>query len=341
MFHRMAQARRLALLLLAAMCFGRSATAGDLTVKHATLVPDRSIWGNPLREMGDAWRRDTGGRVTLRIYPDGIAGDEPDMVRKMRIGQLQAATLTVGGLVEITPAFTAFEIPMFFDSNEELAYVLERTEPFFREKLREKGFILLHWAQGGWLHLFTTRPVVKLEEFKKLDLFVWAGNDEMVSWWKRSGFRPVPLAATDIVVALQTGMVEALPVTPLAALSLQWFRSTPNMIDLPFAPLVGATIMTQRAWSRVSDADRESVLAAAVEAGRRLDHEVPIHDAAAIMEMRSRGLTVVPVLGTQAEPEWRRAAGGFADKMRESFIPDDVFELVLEARDEYRARMSR
>ncbi len=341
MTRRMAPARALALLLLVPLYLGRPASATDLTVKLATLVPDRSVWGNPLREMGDAWRHDTDGRVKLRIYPDGIAGDEPDIVRKMRIGQLHAATLSVGGLVEITPAFTVFEIPMFFESNDELAYVLERTEPVFRQRLREKGFVLLHWAQGGWIHLFTTRPVSRLEEFKKLDLFVWAGNDEMVNWWKRSGFHPVPLAATDIVVALQTGMVEALPATPLAALSLQWFRSTPNMIDLAFAPLVGATVMTEQAWSRISEEDRRSVLAATVKAGHRLEQEIPGHDAAAVVEMKRRGLMIVPILGTEAESEWRRAAAGFADNMRESFIPDEVFELVLKVRDEYRAREAR
>ena len=133
-------------------------------------------------------------------------------------------------------------------------------------------------------------------------MFVWAGNDEMVGWWKRSGFRPVPLAATDIVTALQTEMVEAIPSTPSAALALQWFRFTPNMIDLAFAPLVGATVMTEKAWNLISEEDREVVLAATGEAGDRLAQEIPAHDVAAITEMEPRGLTVVPVLGTEAEP---------------------------------------
>lgn len=330
--------RPITVLLLALAAMGSPGRADELTVKLATLVPDRSVWGDPLREMGDAWRRETDGRVTLRIYPDGVAGDEPDMVRKMRVGQLHASTLTVGGLVEISPAFTAFEIPLFFASNEELAYVLERTEPHFREKLIERGFVLLHWAQAGWIHLFTTRTVATLDDFKQLDLFVWAGNDQMVTWWKKSGFRPVPLAATDIVTALQTGMVEALPSTPLAALALQWFRFTPNMIDLAFAPLVGATVMTERAWDRISVEDRPRVVAATLAAGRRLEEEIPAQDAAAVVEMKRRGLTVVPVLGTEAEADWNLAAGLFAANMRESFVPDDTFDVVLAARDEYRRR---
>ena len=330
--------RPISILLCLLASFVAPASADSLAVKLATLVPDRSIWGNPLREMGDAWRQETDGRVTLRIYPDGVAGDEPDMVRKMRVGQLHAASLTVGGLVEISPAFTVFEIPLFFESDEELAFVLEKTEPHFRERLRERGFVLLHWAQAGWIHFFTTRPVATLEEFKQLDMFVWAGNDEMVGWWKRSGFRPVPLAATDIVTALQTEMVEAIPSTPSAALALQWFRFTPNMIDLAFAPLVGATVMTEEAWNLISEEDRVVVLAATSEAGERLVREIPAHDAAAVIEMEPRGLKVVPVLGTEAEPAWNEAAGRFATNMRESFVPDDTFDLVLAAREEYRSR---
>ncbi len=309
-----------------------------LVVRLATLVPDRSVWGKPLREMSAEWKAATESRVTVRLYPGGVAGDDPDLVRKMRIGQLQAATLTVTGLAEIDSAFALFEIPLFFDSYEEYFHVLEKMEPLLKERLKSKGFVFLHWGHAGWINLFTTRPVATVAELRQLKLFVWAGNDSMVSWWKDNGFRPVPLAVTDIPTGLQTGLIEALPSTPLAALFLQWFRSTPYMLDLSFAPLVGATVMTDSSWRKISESDQETMLAIARRAGERFRKEIPQQDRVAVTEMEKRGLTVTRVVGTEAEAEWREVAQRFAANMRDAYVPSDVFDLGLRERDRYRQR---
>ncbi len=226
------------LLLLAAAAVG-----AETTVKLASLAPDGSVWDLAIEEMGAEWAEATDGRVRLRVYPGGVAGDEPDVVRKMRIGQLHAAALTVGGLIEIDDAFRVFSIPMFFDSYDELYYVLEPMTPELSRRLDEKGYVLLNWAHAGWVHLFSTEPLSGLEQLKRAKLFVGAGDDRAVQWWKNNGYRPVPLATTDILTGLQTGMIEALPSPPLAALLLQWYRHAPHMLDLGLAPLVGATIV--------------------------------------------------------------------------------------------------
>jgi TRAP-type C4-dicarboxylate transport system substrate-binding protein len=310
------------------------------TVKLATLVPERSVWGNLLRELTAQWKEDTSGRVSTRIYPGGVAGDDPDMVRKMRIGQLHAATLTVTGLAEIDPAFNIFSIPLFYESYEEYFHILETLEPVLRQRLESKGFILLHWGHGGWIHLFTTRPVRTVEDLRELKLFVWAGNDRLVSWWKDNGFRPVPLAATDIMPALQTGMVEALPSTPLAALSLQWYRSTPNMLDLGLAPLVGATVITERTWRKISDADQQAIRDASQRAAERFSTEIPEQDAKAILEMEKRGLTVTEVADPQVEARWRSEAERFATNYRDAFIPSEIYAQAYQARQDFRGRQA-
>ncbi len=331
--------RLLAGVLVSALLWPHPSAARDgIVVKLATLVPNRSVWGNPLREMSAEWKAATEGRVTVRLYPDGVAGDDPDLVRKMRIGQLQAATLTVTGLAEIDPAFALFEIPLFFDSYEEFFHLVAKMEPLFRKRLKSRGFVLLHWAHAGWINLFTTRPVTTVDEFKQLKFFVWAGNDSLVSWWRDNGFRPVPLAATDILTGLQTGMIEALPSTPLAALSLQWFRSTPHMLDLSFAPLIGATVMTERAWNKISPVDQEALLAIARHTEGRFRREIPQQDRVAVAEMEKRGLTVTRVVGTEAEAKWREAAQSFAANMRDALVPSEVFDLALGERELYRRR---
>jgi TRAP-type C4-dicarboxylate transport system substrate-binding protein len=310
------------------------------TLKLATLVPDRSVWGNVLSEMAAEWKQATNGNVTLRIYPGGVAGDDPDVVRKMRIGQLHAGTITQAGLTEIDDAFNLFNTPLFFESYEEYFYVLEELQPALEKILQDKGFELLHWGHGGWVHLFATKPVESVDDLKDLKLFVWAGSDRMVRWWKDAGYKPVPLAFTDVVTGLQTGMLEAMPNTPLAALSFQNYRSTPYMLGMGFAPFLGATLVTTKAWNRVEDADRQAIMVSVEKAAERFRTEVPAQDAQAITEMEERGLTVISVEDPALKAQWQAEAEKFAAAMRRDFVPAEFYDLAVAARQRFRAATS-
>ena len=327
-------------LFLALAAVTAAAPSAAVTVKLASLAPDGSVWDLAIEEMGADWADATDGRVRLRVYPGGVAGDENDVVRKMRIGQLQAAALTVGGLIEIDDAFRVFSIPMFFDSYEELYYVLDEMTPELSRRLDEKGYVLLNWAHAGWVHLFSTEPVTSLEQLKTTKLYVGAGDDRAVQWWKNNGYRPVPLATTDILTGLQTGMIEAMPSPPLAALLLQWYKQAPNMLDIGLAPLVGATIVQKRVWQRIDEADRESLLAAAAVLGEKLEREVPGQDEESVTEMAKRGLKVVHVDDAAKLASFRAAAGEFAERVRGDRMPPEILQMAQEARAEYRSRQS-
>jgi TRAP-type C4-dicarboxylate transport system substrate-binding protein len=282
--------------------------------------------------MAGEWSQATGGRVALTIFGGGSQGDEPTVLRKMRLDALQAASLTVVGLGTIDAAFNVFDVPFFFESYDELNEVTDKLTPEIGKRLEAKGFVLLNWGHGGWTQLFTKKPIATVADLKKAKLYTSAGNDRMVQWFKANGFEPRAMAMTDIMTGLTTGMVEAVPTTPLAALLFQWYRQTPNMLDIGLAPVVGATIMTRKAWNAVPEADRPKLRAAAVAVQKRLQEDVPKQDAAAVAEMTKRGLVV-----TQASaPEWRREIDALARTMRGEMVPPDVFDLAVKARDNYR-----
>ena len=337
--------RIVATLMLAGVAFSAlflavapgEAGAQTQVIKLASLVPEGSVWDKSMREMGAAWAASTQNRVVLRVYPGGVAGDEPDLVRKMRIGQLQAAAVTTAGLANIDPAFNVFNIPMFFASYPELYATLAKLEPVLRKRLDEKGFILLSWGHGGWVYFFTKNPVSSVEGLRKTKMFLWAGDDKMVSLWKSQGFQPVPLAATDIMTGLQTGMIDSYPTTPLLGLTLQWYRQTPNMVGMGLAPLVGGLVMTKTAWNKITPADQTRIMAACGKLQHRLEVEVPHQDTTAVAEMQKRGLKVNPVVGANAA-QFRATAEIFAGGMKGIRVPPDVLELARKERDAFRAR---
>jgi TRAP-type transport system periplasmic protein len=311
--------------------------AAAQVVKVASLVPEGSVWDKAMRDLGAQWAAGTQNRVTLRVYPGGVAGDEPDFVRKMRIGQIQAAAVTTAGLANIDPAFNVFNIPMFFTSYPELYATLDKLEPMLRARLEAKGFVLLAWGHGGWVYFFTKNPVATVEALHKTKLFFWAGDDEMVALWKKLGFQPVPLSANDVMPSLQTGMIDAYPTTPLLGLSLQWYRQTPNMVGIGMAPLVGGLVITKSAWAKIAAPDRAQILSACARFERRLEVEVPRQDTTAVAEMKKRGLKVNVVSPAEAA-RFRAAAEEFAAGMSGIRVPPDILATARRERDAFRAK---
>ena len=177
----------LAAFLSTAAALAPAPALAQTVVKLATLVPEGSVWDKALRDMGAEWTSSTQGRVSLRVYPGGVAGDEPDVVRKIRIGQLQAAAITTAGLASIDPSFNVFNVPMFFTSYPELFATLDKLEPVLKQRLDAKGFVLLSWGHGGWVYFFTKQPVETVEGLRHTKMFTWAGDDQMVAVWKAKG----------------------------------------------------------------------------------------------------------------------------------------------------------
>jgi TRAP-type C4-dicarboxylate transport system substrate-binding protein len=262
---------RVALVLFAFAALALSLTAAvraqTAALKLATVVPDGSIWDKSLKKMGTDWSQATGGRVSLAVFSGGSQGDEPTVLRKMRVGALQGASLTVVGLANIDSSFNVFNVPFFFESYDELNAVVEKLTPLLKQRVEAKGFVLLHWGHGGWLQVFSKGPVTTVADLKALKLYTSAGDDRMTQFYKAHGFQPRAMAMTDILTGLTTGMLDALPTPPLAAMAFQWYKQTPYMLDIGLTPLVGATVVTKKAWDAISAADRMKMLeiAAAVE----------------------------------------------------------------------------
>ena len=300
----------------------------SITIKMATLAPNGSPWHEILKDMGVEWSQLSNGSITLRIYPGGVAGDEGDMVRKMRIGQLHAAALTTSGLAKITPDVNALAIPLAIDSWQTLNRVRDALAPRLEKTLEELGFVVLNWGDAGWVHFFVPKESPDVETVRKAKLFTWAGDDKSIELWKKAGFNVVPLAATDILPGLQSGMINAYNSSTMLALASQWFPFTPYMIDLAWAPLVGATIITKKTWNKIPDDLKLQLKESAVSTGERLQGEIRKLEEQALQEMVKRGLTVITPNEAQLA-DWKRIIYETYPKIRGDYIPADLFDEAL------------
>ena len=299
-----------------------------------TILPANSIWDRSLKEMAAAWQEGTDGRVRLQVR--GTAGDEATIIRRMRMNNPQVAALTLPGLSAIDEAFGVFGIPFFFASDAEAAHVIEALTPRLREVLAERGLVLLNWGHGGWAHIFSARPINSLDDLRSAKLFTSSGDDGMVRWFKENGFNPVPLALTDVLMGLNTGLIDAYPSPPYGALVFQWYRQTSHMLDIPLNPVFGATVMTQGAWNGISEEDREVLLEAAAEMQDYLFEAAPQQDREAVAEMQKRGLTVTevpPMLAGFLRAEVERLTATW----RGGRVPGDIYDAAIEARNAFRA----
>lgn len=324
-------------LLFVILSFASVSTQGDVVIKLATVAPKDSIWHESLKRMDQRWQDITNGQVRMRIYA-GTLGDEDDILRRVRVGQLDGAAISTAGLSSIDPATQAMHIPLAFTSDEEMAYVRQRIIIQLEPLLAAKEFRVLSWAEVGWVHFFTREPVATPDDLRRQKLFVWSNGESSDSekLWQDLGFNTVSLSSIDIMPALQTGMITAYQAPPLMALANQWFPFTPYMTDLKWAPLAGATVITASAWGKVPTEFRQEMLRIAFEESEILQTDVRHLEQQAKDAMVERGMKVVTV-DQAAMDAWLEAVESTYPKIRGKVVPAEYFDEALRLRNEFRA----
>ena len=315
--------------LLLAGVLATSALAADKQLRIGTLATKNSLYHRQLMELGEAWRTAQGGNAKYLVYPDGSQGGETDMVRRMRIGQLQGGLLSVVGLREIEPSIAALQnMPLMFRNWEEVDYVREKMRPAMEKKFLDKGFVVLAWGDAGWVRFFSKEPAVRPDDFKKMKFFAWGSEVEQQEIMKSLGYTPVPLETGDILPAIQTGMINAVPSTPYFALATQIYTTASNMLELNWAPIVGALIITKKAWDELTPEGQAAVREAGAKAGVQLRAKARQEVDDAVDAMKKRGLKVNKPNAEQMQ-EWNTLADNLYPRVRGKMVPADTFDEVV------------
>ena len=302
-------------------------------IQLGSILPANSVWDKALKQMAAQWQRETDGRVELRVLA-GSVKDEGSLARRLKAGRPQAAVFGLAG--EIDDAFNVLSIPFFFESDEEALHVVEKLTPAFERVLADQGLVLLNWGHAGWAHFFTADRVGTFEDLKGTKLYTTAGDDKMLQWYKENGFNPEPLAVTDVLLGLNTGLINAYPSPPYVALLFQWYDKTPFMLGVPLAPVLGITVVTERTWSQIAADDQQTLRASAKRLEVGLFRDVPAQERDSIEEMKRRGLTVVE-LDAEGTEAFRRLADELTASWRGTIVPAAVYDQALRERNSFRA----
>ena len=326
-----------ALSVWAALGVHTAAEAADKQFRIGSLVPKNSLYHRQLMDIGEAWRAAQGENAKYLVYPDGSQGGEAEMARRMRIGQLQGALLSVVGLREIEPSISALQgIPLLFRNWDEVDYVREKMRAGMEKKFLEKGFVVLAWGDAGWVRFFSKDAAVRPDDFKKMKFFAWGSEPDQQAIMKSLGYTPVPLETSDILPAIQTGMINVVPSTPYFALATQIYATAPNMLEINWAPIVGALVVTKKSWDGMSPAAQAAVRAASDKAGVQIRAKARQEVEEAVDAMKKRGLTV-----NRPTPEQMREWNEFAEKLypriRGTLVPAETFDEVLSHLKDFRA----
>jgi TRAP-type C4-dicarboxylate transport system substrate-binding protein len=250
------------ILLTFCLCSGLAYSAQQ--IKLAVLVPEGTTWGNSLKKLSKEVEKETNGEVKFKVYYGGVSGDEPDVLRKIRIGQLNGGIFTGKTLGDIHGDIRVMETPFTFYHNQQKASTsLEKLTPQFSELLKSKGFVNLGFYEVGMVYLVSTQKISNLNELKGVKIWSWEGDELVKAMIESLGLVSVPLALPDVLSSLSTGIINAAYAPPLAILALQWHTKVKYVVDFPTAFSIGALVVSEKMWSQITPEHQKKIKAIA------------------------------------------------------------------------------
>jgi len=297
-------------------------------IKFATIAPEGSAWMVQMRALDKTLREKSQGKLRFRFYPGGVAGDEPNVLKKIRIGQIHCAGFTGVGFGKILPEVRVLDLPFLFRNYQEIDLAHRELRDFFSDKFRKKGFEMLAWAEVGNVHLFSKKPIRRVEDLSGLKIWSWSGDPVAKVTFSSMGNNPIPLPITDVTTALNTGMIDTVWAPPLAALVLQWHSYTNYMSAMPLTHSTGAILITKKAFDRLPP-ELSQLLKSSLNKGMiGLTTKLREDAKDAVKQIQMSGLKVVPSPTGPDLEKFYKVHDQVAQKLTGKLFPKDLLDRV-------------
>jgi TRAP-type C4-dicarboxylate transport system substrate-binding protein len=333
---RAAKARSLVRLMLGFVLAAVAATANAVDIKIATVAPDGSRWMQQMRAGAEEVNARTSGRITLKFYPGGVMGNDAQVLRKIRIGQLQGGAFTAGGLAERYNGLNLYGIPLMFRSLDEIDAVRAELDRELAAGLERAGFVTFGFIEGGFANLLSNEPIRTVEDMRRKKVWVPEGDAISFLAMETMGLSPSVLPVTDVLTGLQTGLIDITFASPVAALVLQWHTKVKYITDLPISYSMGVFAIEKGAFSVLSAEDQRVVREVMGRHIQQLDREAREDNRKAAEVLAQSGLQTVTVDEADVEG-WRKTMESIYPQLRERRdIDAALFDRMLTVLAEYR-----
>ncbi|OGW24512.1 MAG: ABC transporter substrate-binding protein [Nitrospinae bacterium RIFCSPLOWO2_12_FULL_47_7] len=298
-------------------------------IKFATLAPEGSTWMKEMHRLDKEVQEATGGSVALKFYAGGVSGDEMDVIRKMRIGQIHAAGFTGVGLGEILPEVRVLDLPFLFENDRQVEHIYEAMDDYFSKKFAEKGYVLLGWVPVGWVHFFSKYEIRTIDDLKKTKSWMWEGDPLAQEAYSVLNVKPFPLSVTDVLMSLQTGMIDTVYTSPVGALALQWFSKVNYMSGIRMGNSTGAVLMTKEQYERVPPENRKQVLDISRRILKDLIRKTQDENAKSIDAMMKSGLRPAALPVVSEVEKFHQAGASIRQNLTGKLFSKELLDKVL------------
>ncbi|HVE12832.1 MAG TPA: TRAP transporter substrate-binding protein DctP [Elusimicrobiota bacterium] len=306
-------------------------------IKFATLAPEGTDAAKIMQAIDAELRAKTSGQLGFKFYLGGRQGDEKDMVRKIRLGQLQAGGFTGVGLGEIAPEVRVMDAPWLFRNSDEVDHVLKTFDADFRKDFENKGFVLLGWTEIGFIYVFTNTPVKAPIDMQKLKIWMWEGDPIAESAFKALDVHPIPLSITDVNTSLQTKLIDSVYSAPLYAIALQWTDKTKYIYNVPMANASGAVLVSKKAFDALPKDQQKLLLDVGAKHLSKLNALTREENRKALESLKAHGMIM-----TDTTPEQLRSYEALGRKARRELVgrlySAELLDRVEKSLAEYRAK---
>jgi TRAP-type C4-dicarboxylate transport system substrate-binding protein len=307
------------------------------TIKFATIAPEGSTWMLIMHEFNKELSRQTNGEVSFKIYAGGILGDEKDVLRKIRIGQLHAAGFTGVGMGEIVPNVRILDTPLLLRNYDEVDYIYEQFGDYFAENFSKNGYELLGWAEVGFVYIFTKRPVNNLDELRQVKMWVWQGDRVAEATFKAFGISPVPLSIVNVMTALQTNMINGVYASPLAVVALQWFTKVQYMMEIPLVDAAGAMLISKKMYNKIPEEYQKILKSLSQKYMTELTRLSREENNSAIETLKQNEIKIIPQPDSEILKSYYKIGVSARQSLVGEFYSQDLLDSVESVLKEFRA----
>ena len=286
-------------LILAVVSIANPALA--VRIKIATKTPENFKSARLVKHMTREIEEKTDGNVRFKVYYGGVKGSGRDLLLKMKSGEIQGGEFTAGEASSVLNDLQILNIPLMFNSYEEVDYVLDRIGPHFQKELGKRGYVVLGWLEVGFGYIMSEDPVAGRADLQGKKVWIPQGDPIGQAAFEALGVPPIPMTISDVMVSLQTGQINTVANSFVGAIALQWYTRVKYITDIPLLYIYGLLMITKDAYDTIPVEYRETVDQIVDRTFEELKTDIRKNNIESRDTLTKQGIQFVPVLPAQRQ----------------------------------------